>query len=95
MTVNPAVSSNCLREPMSTISLIRPIDNKGSVCLACTEDELTQIDAMLQRQDQAVHLGVPAFARVMVSRVITADNLRRHRFRRGSSRTSGRRTGRC
>jgi hypothetical protein len=26
-----------------------------------TEDKLAQIDATLQRQDQAVHLGMPAF----------------------------------
>jgi hypothetical protein len=31
------------------------------VSLAGTEDKLTQIDASLQRQDQAVHLGMPAF----------------------------------
>jgi hypothetical protein len=31
------------------------------VSLAGTEDKLAQIDATLQRQDQAVHLGMPAF----------------------------------
>ena len=31
------------------------------VSLAGTEDKLAQIDASLQRQDQAVHLGMPAF----------------------------------
>jgi len=31
------------------------------VSLACAEDKLAQIDAALQRQDQAVHLGMPAF----------------------------------
>ena len=31
------------------------------VSLAGTEDKLAQIDAALQRRDQAVHLGVPAF----------------------------------
>ena len=31
------------------------------VSLAGTEDKLTQIDASLQRQEQAVHLGMPAF----------------------------------
>ena len=31
------------------------------VSLAGTEDKLAQIDAALQRQDQAVHLGMPAF----------------------------------
>jgi len=31
------------------------------VSLAGTEDKLTQIDATLQRQDQAVHPGMPAF----------------------------------
>ena len=31
------------------------------VSLAGTEDKLAQIDASLQRRDQAVHLGMPAF----------------------------------
>ena len=31
------------------------------VSLAGTEDKLAQIDATLQRQDQAIHLGMPAF----------------------------------
>jgi Phage integrase family len=31
------------------------------ISLAGTEDKLAQIDATLQRQDQAVHLGMPAF----------------------------------
>jgi hypothetical protein len=31
------------------------------VSLAGTEDKLAQTDATLQRQDQAVHLGMPAF----------------------------------
>ena len=31
------------------------------VSLAGTEDKLDQIDAALQRQEQAVHLGMPAF----------------------------------
>ena len=31
------------------------------VSLAGTEDKLAQIDATLQRRNQAVHLGMPAF----------------------------------
>ena len=31
------------------------------VSLAGTEDKLAQIDTSLQRQDQAVHIGMPAF----------------------------------
>ena len=31
------------------------------VSLAGTEDKIAQIDASLQRREQAVHLGMPAF----------------------------------
>jgi hypothetical protein len=36
------------------------------VSLAGTEDKLAQIDATLQRQDQAIHLGMPAFPDITV-----------------------------
>jgi hypothetical protein len=36
-------------------------DRGLKVSLAGTEDKLAQIDTALQRQEQGVHLGMPAF----------------------------------
>ena len=59
--IDPAVTCRSARTT-KVLEPYRPGEIEGlKVSLAGTEDKLAQIHATLQRRDQAVHLGMPAF----------------------------------